>query len=385
MKKMTTVLLAGLFLLMAAGSAMADHTVWTGAESNYKFSVGGQIEIDGWYKDQFPGQVDANKFYNEETRLFFKGNWGDVDGFIRLEWDYDWDAANKNKGKTDQNALDQAWLRFPIPYTPLKVKAGLQPIILGKSILIDDRSYAIIVDGTFGGVTAGVGTIKWAETYMVDKDFDSYLGLLGTTVGGVKLNASFLYNDKKSVTDAQWWDLGLYADGSTDMLKYWLEGHYQGGTVAKDVDLSAFALAGAVTATVGPADLMVLGVYGSGQDDSKDATAFVPVDPYFEPDVIGVFELSGKSISNRWAVAARATVKPAAKLTAWAQVGFYNMVEDNAAGDAYIGTEVDVVAKYQINDYCTWKLAFGYMFAGDALGKDADDPIVVNNEFMVVF
>jgi hypothetical protein len=386
MKKMMTVLFAGLFLLMAAGSAMAEHRIWQGPESNYNFNVGGQIEIDGWYKNNYPGTTDDNKWYNQETRLAFKGNWGDVEGQVRMEFDYDWDYTNQNKGNTTNNPLSLAWVRFPIPYTPLKLTAGLQSLLFGKSILLDDRGYALLVGGDFGGVTATVGTVKWTETYVVDKDFDSYLGILGSKVGGAQLAATFLYNQNNAVKDNGWWDLGLYADGSASAIKYWFEGHYQGGTVTKDVDLSAFGLAGAVTMALGPADLTLVGAYGSGQDSSKDVTAFQPVKPYWEPDIIVVFDLNGKSISNVWALAARATLKPAPKFTTYAQVGFYNYVEEKVKGaDTFIGTEVDVVAKYQINDNCSWKLALGYLFAGDALGKDADNPISINNEFLVTF
>lgn len=387
MKRMMIAMIAGMFLL-AAVPAMADHRVWQGPDPNYTLSVGGQIEIDGWLKSKYPAFEDETlRYYNQETRLFFKGQWADIEMMVRMEFDYDWAYGNQNKGNTTQNPLDLAWLKFTVPGTPVVLKAGLQPIIFGKSILIDDDVYALLATVPIDKMAITLGTIKWTETYLDREDFDSYLALFSTSaIPNNSLAALFLYNDDKT-NDGKWWDLGLYLEGSAAPIGYWVEGHLQGGSLSDDVDLQAYALAGGLKAGLGAADVTLWGVIGSGDNDDDDTyKAFVPVSPYFQPDIVVVFDSNGKSISNCWALGLRGDFKPMPQLSIWGQVGFYNRVKEVVEDEKYIGTEFDLVGVYKIADNLTWKLALGYLVSGDGLAEDFDEnPISLNNEWMLTF
>lgn len=395
MRKSLIVLIAGLFLVSFSAPALADHPIWEG-EPEYSFSVGGQLEMDGFYRGDY-GKLDAegmlsvadDKWYNTETRIDFKGNWGGVFGRIRLEFDYDWDSGNQNIGNTTQNPMDLAYMTFPIPGTPVKIAAGLQPFAFGKSILIDTSQYILAASADFGAANAAFGTMKLDETRAADKDTDAYYFLLNTgAVPAANISALFYTerSDAVGAEDDDPWTLGLYLNGAAGAIKYWGEGYFQGGSVGA-MDQAGYAVALGGTTTVGMADVGGWFVYGTGEGDTdSDMDAFQPVAPFFLPDLIVVDDFNGDSISNVWAVGVNATVKPMPAFSVTGRVSYYNRVEDVVPDESYIGTEFDVIAAYKINDYLKWSIKAGYLAVGDGLLPGYDDnPFELNNEFLVNF
>jgi hypothetical protein len=414
-----------------AGTALADHKVWS-AEPNYTFSVGGRIRIDYFYQDQFPYVKDGllnflttpgaspnftgfghRSAINQDTRVAFKGSWGDVVGEIRLAYRYDWDHANQNKkdwiaplslgtGSKSDRALDVAWLQFPVPYTPLKVKAGLQDIVFGQGIVLNDTFYAALVTLPLDKMSFTVGQLKVHESYTLNNDNDIYAAIFSTSaIPANTLSAIFLYGNFRDVNidhtlsgtadviSAKPWIIGANLTGSAGMINYWLEGYYEDGTAGPGLDLQAFGLAGSLGATVGMADLSIWGAYGSGPDDSGSTyKGFLAVSPDWEPDFIMIYWLNGYSISNLEVLALKAAVKDIVpNFSAWAQVGFYNAAKDTRVdGEKYLGTEFDISGTYKINDYLKWTLNVGYLVSGDGLSADFNkNPFQVWNRFDVTF
>jgi hypothetical protein len=261
----------------------------------------------------------------------------------------------------------------------VSIAAGLKDIKFGTiAMFLDDSYYLLQATAAFGNSSVAVGTFKQNENKVPDgDDRDAYYVLAATkAIPSVNLSALWITEVDDTI--------------SSDYAPWTVEGYYQGGTLNEDVDLAAYAVAGGLGMSAAGADFGVLALYGSGEgDNDSDAEAFIPypaVNTGDQVDLIVIDDLSGNSVANRWAVAVNGTIKPVANLSIKGQVGFYNTVED-VNDENYVGTEVDLTIKYKINDFLGWKLAAGYLFAGDvleALGDD-DDLFEVNNEFMVTF
>ena len=68
-----------------------------------------------------------------------------------------------------------------------------------------------------------------------------------------------------------------------------------------------------------------------------------------------------------------ASFKAADKLTLGADLWYAQLVEDNAAGDNDLGTEVDLSADYELIEGLNLRVVGAYLFAGDATYKGAND------------
>ena len=62
------------------------------------------------------------------------------------------------------------------------------------------------------------------------------------------------------------------------------------------------------------------------------------------------------------------------KLTLTVDIWNANLIEDNAAGDTELGTEIDVAASYQLLDDLKLKVVAAYLSAGDATGGGDENP-----------
>jgi hypothetical protein len=403
MKKLLVLFVAGVFVLGLAGPAMADLRIWEGTP-RYSFSVGGQIEIDGFWRSNFDYDIDEdsfsgdNRFYNQETRLDFKGTYGDVLCRIRLEWDMDWSSANQNKstgtGATDgrlQQNYDLGWVQFPVPATPLYILAGLAPYNFGKSLYFDDSQYMMVLALTYENGRAALGTIKWEETFEDRNDRDGYFFLASYNMAAVNIEGFIYWEDNQGKRDAitdqdtNPANVGVFAEGAAGNVNWAVEAHFNWGDEmegTQKVDRRGWALGGLVDTNMGGFDLGLAALYTSGDDDPTDGknNAYVDLAHDFVPDLVMVDNLVDPT--DLWFIVLNGT---------WSQdnhslmgaVGFYGSPQESRVpGESYLGTELDGVYKYNFQDQFSVKAAFGYVINGDgiALGHDKD-PWEANLEF----
>ncbi len=62
-----------------------------------------------------------------------------------------------------------------------------------------------------------------------------------------------------------------------------------------------------------------------------------------------------------------------------------NLVEDNAAGDADLGTEIDVGASYQLLEDLKLQVVAAYLAVGDATGGGDENPTEVGAQVSLSF
>ena len=148
------------------------------------------------------------------------------------------------------------------------------------------------------------------------------------------------------------------------------------------VDAYLLAFGGKIDA--GPADIHGQVFYATGDDSTTtDAEAFyVPKGrSYYWAEImgLGVFDNQASSgscadqISNIMAANIGVGVKASDKLKITADLWYAKLVEDNAAGDDVLGTEIDLNLTYSLMKNLNLELIGAYLFAGDATYKGAND------------
>ena len=393
-----------------------------------------------WYNDE-------NTFWQERVRLKLTARANEnLYGVIYFEMDsWKWGEKKKESPGFPRNSIgvwgaDQAsvevknaYLDFKVPQLPVWLRAGVQPYAIRPVVFM----YA---DGP--GITgrAKIEPIKltisggWGKVYEGDvwrsEDWDIYFLLLDLPVGPVKVGGYWLYQDVREITDGksdEWhmhW-LGLYSDGKIGPVKYNFDFAYDFGDYdAGDIDYSGWFIRGVLTYFSGNFDVGLGVMYASGDDvtDPDDYEAFIR--PYGSEATainndsvifggwytsfagLGKIWLSwpsnyGGYMSGMWGVRAFADWQALSWLKLGFQVWYWGDTTDeadtfgtDAEDDDDIGVEIDVGAQVKIYKNLTWRTAFGYLVAGDALdqldpvtrGSDSpDDPWVLATSLVYTF
>ena len=223
-------------------------------------------------------------------------------------------------------------------------------------------------------------------------------------------------------------ELGLYwigvnADFTLGPASIWATGIYQGGSVdnndtfnpaGQDLDVSAYLFAVGASMPLGPVGLHGQFFYASGDEKADDdLEAFFGMGgggvgwAYYWAEILGlgIFDnqtppgTPGGDVSNIWAVNLGATLKPIEKLSITGDIWYAQLVEDVvgatvgptgslSGGESDLGTEIDLVATYQLVEGLNLDLVGAYLFAGDAIsvtGSNDDDPYEVGMRLSLSF
>jgi len=234
-----------------------------------------------------------------------------------------------------------------------------------------------------------------------DQDVDYYGLDPSFNMGGMKLNPFVLYITSD---DASAWGsttaneevgvyyLGLNLDLSLDMGGLWLTGVYEGGSVdfsaaagGGDLDVAAYLFAIGGNVDLGAADVHAEFFYASGDDDATDDEAndfYVPQgQSYYWAEIMGLGTFDnqasanapGDKISNIMAANLGATFGVGEKLSLTADLWYAQLVEDDAAGNNDLGTEIDLKAKYELVEDLNLEVIAAYLMAGDATYDGSSD------------
>jgi hypothetical protein len=231
-----------------------------------------------------------------------------------------------------------------------------------------------------------------------DFDVDYYAVDPVFSMGDLKINPHLLY---VASTDASAWAstnaneevavyfLGVSVDYAADMFSAWFTGIYEAGSVdltsGDDLDVAATLAAVGGSFNMDALSIHAQAFYASGDDDATDGDAndfYVPKGAsYYWAEIMGYGSIdnsvsagsSGDQITNITALNVGVDV-PMDKLTLTVDIWNANLVEDNAAGDTELGTEIDVAASYQLLDDLKLKVVAAYLSAGDATGGGDENP-----------
>jgi hypothetical protein len=317
----------------------------------------------------------------------------------------------------------EAYLKFQFPM--FGATAGRSPFKLGHGLVLDDVADAISINGGVGPVRVMVADLKLCDTHAggfcpggtgTGSDSDFYivnLGLNHMEEHHIGLFAGYL-NDRGPnlfVNDAtvnpvpaigqpgfgfttpasatQLWVFGASADGSFGMVRLGLEADFFSGKfkdAAPGMDITGLNLMANAGVMVGPADVGLLVLYGSGQDTTKtDKLNVNSISPDF---VLGNILLYNGRNSDReggapsFGTAGILAVKLSAGFKAlpmgipggdiaviWAQTAenILDATPGSTGSSKDIGLEIDLNFHHRFDENLMLNVGFGYLMPGDAV------------------
>jgi len=319
---------------------------------------------------------------------------------------------------------------------PVNFTVGVQPYALFRSFYIDNDDSGVIArwpitegagiaaswlkayeGGADGGNNSDVDSytlsgwfyfnenisIKPSISYARSSELDTVFSVATLTdpadVGTYNTVASTLPLGELSLVT-----YGFDFDMNFDNFGLWMTAFGQDGSVdatGKDLDISAWLVAIGGNVALGPVDLHAQGFYSPGDDDTDQANPLLrdsdlenvqaPQASYYWAEILGygIFDQAvpngspGDKIFNIWAVNLGATFKPMDKLKITTDLWYASRENDilyvNALSptgfrsESKLGTELDVVATYQLVEGLNLDLVGAYLWAGDAVSVDGNN------------
>jgi len=406
MRKLYTLLLATVLIFVFAVPVFALENIF-----------GGYWRTRAYYEKNYSGTDDGTqdvRLVDTRTRLYYTAKFSDNFKFVnKFEFNTTWGDTNGGDFGADGMGnfrIKNSYADFTLD--KFNFKLGMQPITVCRGLVFDDDFAGAVVTYSLSKDIAI--PFVWMKAYEgnqaangkdhLNKDVDLY-----AIYPQIKLN------DKTSVAPliayayssnaSEWTDLtnGLgmgafkevklyYLGGDVDInagpASIWFTGLYQGGDVESvvlndSVDVKAYLLAAGFSADILHGQAFYIS--GSGNHSTDVNTFFVPAADgdgwnYDWAPILGgngIFDNQnsagspGATPTNVTAVNLGVTVKPMPKLSLSGDVWYARLNHDNANGDKYLGTELDLLATYSIFDNMALDVLAGYLFAGDATCDDA--------------
>lgn len=447
MKKLLVLALAGVSTLALIPSLYA---------ADVKFS--GDFRVRGFYDENvhtFTKNTDTEAFADERFRLRTNVTSGIASGVIALDITNGFPgtdaatvqnpgsvlSADSRTGNTRLGSVGfgnsynvvgvrEAYLKFQFPM--FGATAGRSPFKLGHGLVLDDTADAISINGGVGPARVMIADLKLCDTqsgglctggtgsdsdlYVINLGFNHmdqhmiglFAGYLndrgpnllvnGTNVGPLTVpGVGTIPAAVPTATATQVWVFGASADGSLGIIRLGLEADFFSGKL-KDatpgVDITGLNLMANAGVMVGPADVGLLVIYGSGQDTTKtDKVNVNSISPNF---VLGNILLYNGRDTDREGSAAN--FDGAGILAVKLSAGFKNMPMGLPGGDVAviwaqtaedvldptpgstsssknIGVEVDLNFHHRFDENLMLNVGFGYLMPGDAVkfARGGDD------------
>ena len=348
------------------------------------------------------GAMD-NQQADTRTRLYYTAVLSDE---VQLVNKFEMDATFGDDTRGDIGAdgknfeVKQSYADFTLG--DFNVKLGTQGKCMARGFLFCDDFTGAIVRYVGDDMVIPFIWVKAYEGGTGDEanDFDvDYYGVDPVfNMGDLRINPHVLF---VSSTDASAWSstnaneevsvyyLGVSVDYATDMFSAWFTGVYEAGTVdlttGDDLDVAASLAAVGGSFNMDALSIHAQAFYASGDDDSDDGDAndfyFPKGASYYWAEIMGYGSIDqavsagspADQITNITAFNIGVDV-PFDKLSLTVDIWNANLVEDNAAGDNELGTEIDVAASYQLLDDLKLKVVAAYLSAGDATGGGDENP-----------
>jgi len=425
MKKFLVVLMA---LLFATG-AFAQDAEKKAAE--FKYSIfGNAFGVMGQQDDY------AEDYSHIRVRPKFAAVNGDVQAVVQFEIDQRFGYTEKN---ISDDAADPEWVKDDngaaagTDNKVVEVKHAFiavnNAVVQGFSVLggLNAAFYPLVVDNDFAmaqfGYDFGMGKVTFTNIKLVEgsdvdntaadveseDDINAYMLDVNVKVGEIAIKPAvtmikadeFTTNDYADYAEANLTNIAINVDGSMGAINFGLTAAYLMGDINADIEAKGYAVDAEVGFKVN--EMITVGVFGtytSGDDDAADDE--VCSYTYVMNETLGApagrlyllqdgTHLSGAKApydvnSNELGIMAfglMADVKPADKVALAFQYGYVATAEETAAGDSFIGHEIDIYAAYEVAAATNLFVEIGYIVAGDDmnLGQYA----TAENAFQVAY
>jgi len=341
------------------------------------------------------------------TRLYYTAKFSDNFKFVnKFEFDTVWgDTVGGDIGTDGKGTIELKHSYADFTLAPVNVKVGLQAWVLGRGFLFDDDGAGLTITYAKDNL---VVPFVWLKAYeggygkdANDKDVDIYVLAPVIKMDKITLSPYVVWETSEDISGwlpllgaekTNVYYLGADVDAALGKANVWFTGIYEFGSAdpvggGDSVDVSAWLVALGADAAVGPASVHGQFIYATGEDlkdTSTDITAFtVMAGQSYDWAAImggnGIFDNQnsagscGATPSNLMALNVGASMKPMDKLDVALDLWYATLVEDNAAGDSDLGTEVDLTITYNLIENMNLDVVGAYLFAGDATYKGAND------------
>ena len=440
MKKLWVLSLALAVVVAFTLPASAFESIFGGywrtrAFTNENFQGNDDVQVDG-NSDNGVTQVDTR------TRLYYTAVLNDNLKLVnKFEMDTVWgDGTGGQYGDlgADGIAVEVKETFVDANIGPVRAKIGTQDVTWARGFIYDDEFTGATliykagdvlipftwIKGIEGGTNLNANDVdifglwpifKLGENftlspyaiYMYSKD-----GSLADFPGGVNYGFNGAVIEANQNDGVGVYYIGANLDFNLGPAAIWVTAIYEGGELKTNTpgldnaDVKAYLGAVGASLPVGPVELHGQAFYASGDDDENDndAEAFFGVGGdaagwgYYWSEIMGygVFDWQASAgspnstVSNMWAVNIGASITPIEKLKLTGDVWYASLVEDSfTTGEKKLGTEVDLVADYQLVEGLNLKLVGAYLFADDATAAtpagNEDDPYEIGAELSLSF
>jgi hypothetical protein len=417
MRKLFVALLVGAVAVGLAAPAFAADLKFTGA-----YRVRFQFDDNLPCMTEVGVDCSGHEFQTRFRPRFDVETDGGVRGVLRLEiGDVTFGGAatsgtlNTIKGSGGDRGADGvnvetkwAYIDFPVPATPLRLRAGIQPFFLSKALFLDDDGSGLSLYGKLGEINsnfwwyranAGTSAATTVDaTGLHARDLYG-LDLTFSPMKDLSLNGYFVYDhDMETPVGGQaatgFW-IGVGAAGKAQNIRWDLDFVYGTKEITATTDQKGYGLDGGVGMALAgtPLDLELRGWYFTGSDSSAGDSDAFPVlyagSGGHEPGTqvwggggdIDIDALADNP-QNTWGIGiiARYTVSPTLKVTG--NVHYIGTQEEGTvaipspAGDGFIdgvdkiGIEFGAKIDYTIARGLVFTLTAGYLSLGDDTGID---------------
>ncbi len=405
MKRFSTILLAGLFLMVCSGTALASEVTLSGIYRAQMWYIDGMVDqiatkLGNPTSDTLLATDDATTAVTQRLRLSLDAKVTDeVSAFVNGDIDEGfWNGGG------DRSAwhVNQVYLKAKIAQTPIWIQVGKQDVTWGSGILVkNDNRDRVKIWGAFGPVNAGVAYDKMVEAIKTADDDDDYNGyaLFATAkVVDFTLGALVYNNDiQNAANDYSLTAIDLMGNGKVGPVALGFEVAALIGERANDVDASGMGAIVTAGVPLGPVNLSAALVFASGDDASTSdenegfafdyESAFANVVLYNADNYYFVNGITGgqndNGFTNGFGAKVGAGIK-AGPVDLGACLVYAAAVEESKTGDQ-IGIEADLTAQYMINEKVSFNAAFGYFAPGDYFGDDLDPITVAMAKFQITF
>ncbi len=359
---------------------------------------GGYWRVRMFHQNDFNGQdndLSDVQRADTRTRLYYTAVLNDNLKFVnKFEMDAVWGGGSYGNIGADGISVEVKNSYIDFNLGAYNFKMGTQGTAVQRGFVFDDD---------FSGITGSVGDFAFMYAKAVEggakvsDDTQAYNVNYAINMGGFKITPNFTYVDANN-SDFLYY-AGADLDGEAGGCAYWASLIYNGGEVGNS-DVKAFLVAvGADVALSDMLDIRFQGFYATGDDDPADSdiNAYVtmPGHSYYWSEIMGYGTFDNQTsanspqdqISNIMALNVGVGFKVSEKLSIGADLWYAKLAEDNAAGEDYLGTEIDLNASYELIEGLNVDLIAAYLFAGDATYKGSNDsnPYELGTQFSISF
>jgi hypothetical protein len=364
---------------------------------------GGYFRVRMFTDKNFSGNDDGSQDVaraDTRTRLYYTAKINDDLKFVsKFEMDAIWgQAGGYGDIGADGVSVEVKNLYADFNVGQVRTRIGTQGTAISRGFIFDDDFSGIVLNS--GPMVGRYIAVHEANTGNAGDDETIWNGAYTFALESINLTPAFTWDNMAD--DDSLWYLSLDLDGSFgEAGSYWGTFIYNGGEIGvADMDVSAFLAGGGFGTAMGSFGIHGQAFYASGDDNpldnDEDGFQGTAGQCYYWSEIMGYGMFDNQvsngspacGITNITALNLGMTGAMSDKWSWGADLWYAQLNEDDAFGYDYLGTELDLSAKYMLTEAIALDFVAAYLFAGDATTQSAaneEDPWEIGTRLSLSF